>query len=398
MSPSILFLTSEVKGLAALRQARALGCTVYLLTKEKYRHADWPWEAINEPFFMPDLNNMEHVRHAVAYLARGRQIDLVIPLDDFEVETAAMVREHMRLPGMNASTARNFRDKLAMRTTAKLGGVRVPEFVGVFNYDRLREFMARVPAPWMLKPRGEASAMGIKKIHHSEELWRTLDTLGDQQSYFVLEQFVAGDVFHVDGLVHNGQLLFAAPHQYGRPPFEIYHGGGVYHTRTMDWNAPITRDLLDFNATLLHVLGMTRGATHAEYIRAQADGQLYFLECAARVGGANTAEMVEFATGINLWAEWVKMDVAEWRNEPYILPTPRQGYAAVMNCLAKQDWPNLEVYNDPEVVWRLKKEHHAGIILTTPEADRMTHLLGEYTRRFQEDFLMVLPPRDKAPD
>ena len=76
---------------------------------------------------------------------------------------------------------------------------------------------------------------------------------------------------------------------------------------------------------------MRRGATHTEYIRAYADGRLYFLETAARVGGANIAEAVEFATGINLWAEWARIEVAQLRGEPYQLPPVRAGYAGVIN-------------------------------------------------------------------
>ena len=57
------------------------------------------------------------------------------------------------------------------------------------------------------------------------------------------------------------------------------------------------------NAALAPSLGMVRGVTHAEYIRAHADGRYYFLEIAARVGGAFIADLVDVSTGINLWRE-----------------------------------------------------------------------------------------------
>ena len=393
---TLLFLTSDVKGFPFIREAKKHNCRVLLLTLDRFRDAEWPHESIDDKFYMPDLFNVEHVMNAVSYLARNHPIDQIVPLDDFEVETAAILREHLRLPGMNISLAKNFRDKLAMRTTARNAGVCVPKFTGVFHYDRLREFVARVPPPWLLKPRAEASAMGIKKLTHANELWPLLNSLGDRQSHYVLEQFVPGDVFHVDGLVWEGELLFAAPHQYGRPPMEVYHGGGVFFTRTMDWNAPETNELLDFNRGLLKALGAVRGATHAEYIRAHADGKIYFLECAARVGGANIAEAVEFATGINLWAEWAKMEIAFLRGEAYHLPETRRDYAAVLNCLARQEWPDLSAYDDAEVVWRLKKNYHAGLILTTPDADRLQSLLTSYSRRFAQDFLAVAPPLESG--
>ncbi|MBL8056161.1 MAG: hypothetical protein JNK29_05650 [Anaerolineales bacterium] len=389
---TILCLTSEVKGAAFIRQAKRLGCRVLLLTREKFRDAEWPRESLDDVFFMPSLENVPHVLNAVSYLARGQAIDQIVPLDDFEVETAGFLREHLRLPGPGVSLARHFRDKLAMRTVAAAAGVRVPAFTGVFNHERLRDFMARVPAPWLLKPRAEASAMGIKKLHGPDELWPLLETLGDKQSHYVLEQFLPGDVFHVDGLVWERELRFAAASGYGRPPLDVYQGGGVFYTRVLEWEAPATRELLDFNAQTVRALGAEHGATHAEYIRAHADGQLYFVECAARVGGANIAEAVEFATGVNLWAEWARLEVAALRGEAYAPPEARHGYAAVLNCLARQEWPDLAPYADPEVVWRLHKPYHAGLILATPDAARLQALVEAYSRRFAQDFLAVAPP------
>lgn len=389
---TLLCLTSEVKGAAFIRAAKRLGCRVLLLTREKFRDAEWPRESLDDLFFMPSLENVQHVINAVSYLARAQAIDQVVPLDDFEVETAGFLREHLRLPGMGVSLARHFRDKLAMRTVAAAAGVRVPAFTGVFTHDRLRAFMDRVPAPWLLKPRAEASAMGIKKLRGPDELWPALETLGDKQSHFVLEQFLPGDVFHVDGLVWDGELRFAAASGYGRPPLDVYQGGGVFHTRVLEWEAPATRELLDFNARTVRALGAGHGATHAEYIRAHADGQLYFVECAARVGGANIAEAVEFATGVNLWAEWARIEVAALRGEAYALPETRRGYAAVLNCLARQEWPDLSPYADPEVVWRLHKPYHAGLILATPDPARLQSLVEAYSRRFAQDFLAVAPP------
>ena len=146
-------------------------------------------------------------------MARGRRFDRIVALDEFDQETAAQVREHMRLPGMNISTTNCYRDKLAMRTSARKLGFLVPEFCGIFFYDDLRDYMERVPAPWLLKPRAEASALGIRKIEDSEKLWRTLDDLGDEQSRFLLEQFIPGDIFHVDSIVSQGEvdLLCRAP-------------------------------------------------------------------------------------------------------------------------------------------------------------------------------------------
>ena len=396
MTQTILCLASYFKGGAFLQAAKDAGLYVILITNEKFKDEPWPRESIDEFFDMPDLGRRPDIIHAVSYLARGRKIDLIVALDDYDVETAAHLREHFRMLGMGDSLARNFRDKLAMRTTARNGGILVPEFTGVFNYDHLREFMARVSPPWLLKPRSEASSMGIKKINHTDELWPILESLGDQQSFFVMEQFVPGDVYHVDGLVDNGEVLFSVAHKYAQPPLSVYAGGGVFITRSLDRESDESKSLVEMNKQVLKAMGIVRGATHSEYIKAHSDGQLYFLENAARVGGANIAECVEYATGINLWREWVRIEIANFRGQKYELPKSHSGYAGVINCLARQDWPDLSGYNDPEIIWRLNKKYHAGLIVSSPEAARVESLLNNYAERFSQDFLAVLPPKQSA--
>jgi biotin carboxylase len=206
---TILCMASFLKGHEFLRECKRQGCRVLLLTLARLQDADWPRDAIDDVFYMPDLYRREDVVHGVSYLARTEQIARIIPLDEFDLEMASALREHLRLPGMGETTVRHFRDKLAMRMRAHEEGILVPEFTPILNYDRLREFMATVPAPWVLKPRLSASAIGIRKLHDSEQVWRALDELGDKQSFHLLERFVPGRVYHVDALVWEREVRFA---------------------------------------------------------------------------------------------------------------------------------------------------------------------------------------------
>ena len=80
-------------------------------------------------------------------MARGRRFDRVVALDEFDLETAAQIREHMRIPGMGVTSTAYYRDKLAMRTGASESGFLVPEFCRVLNYDELRAYMKASPGP-----------------------------------------------------------------------------------------------------------------------------------------------------------------------------------------------------------------------------------------------------------
>ena len=396
MAPTILCLASYFKGGAFLEECKRLGCHTILITSQDLEHEAWPREAIDEFFVMPFANLFKQpdVTNAVSYLARNRKLDRIIALDDFDVETVADLREHLRIPGMGGSTARYFRDKLAMRVQARDEGIPVPEFVHALNYDDLRDYMHRVPGPWVLKPRSEASSMGIRKVNSAGELWPILDELGDRQSFYVLEKFVPGDVFHVDSIIWNKKVLFTVCSKYGLPPMAVYQGGGVFITGNLPYNAPEEQALQALNREVIAAMGMVRGVTHAEFIRAEADGTFHFLEIAARVGGANIDLMLEHATGINLWREWARLELAHLAGHEYELPPTHQDYAGLVVSLARQPWPDTSAYNDPELVWRLQKEHHVGFIVAAPDPGRVQQLISGYAGRIAQDFMASAPPKE----
>jgi len=394
MDERILCITTYEKGQAFMRQCASMGCRPVLLTVEKLKDADWPRDILEDVLTMPPNLSLEEIIRTVAYVARGWKIDRIVALDEFDMETVAALREHMRIPGMGRTTTAHFRDKLAMRFEAQRAGALVPEFAPVLNYDDLRAYMANVPAPWVLKPRAEASAIGIRKIHDSEQLWRTLDELGDRQSYYLLERFVPGDIYHVDAITSERQVVFTATSRYGKPPMQVMHEGGVFTTRIVERSGDDAQELTALNTRLIPAMGLVRGVTHAEYIRAK-DGRFYFLEVAARVGGAFIADVIEFATGVNLWAEWARIEVSSMRGEPYTLPYTKQDYAGSVLCLAKTAEPDTSMFDAPEIVYRMKKHHHAGLIVRSPDPDRVRALLEDYSVRFARAYLAVAPVPDK---
>jgi len=200
-------------------------------------------------------------------------------------------------------------------------------------------------------------------------------------------------VYHIDSVVSENEVVFSNVSQYGKPPMNVAHGG-VFTTFTVPRGSEDDTALRAINLDLIAALGLLRGVAHAEFIKAKDDGQFYFLECAARVGGAYINEMVETATGINLWREWARIEIVGG-DGTYELPAARQDYAGVILSLARQEDPDTSPYNDPEVHLRIKKHHHAGLVLKSSDPDRIPGLLQDYARRFAEEFMAVEPLRDK---
>lgn len=398
--PTFVCLASYFKGAEFIRECERQGARVILVTKEKTLHEDWPRESLADIIALPNDAGPELFIYLVSQLGRPQKIDRIIALEEFDVITAGLIREHLCIDGMTSAEARIFRDKLLMRVRASDAGIKVPDFVHVLNYEDLRDYMSRVPPPWVMKPRSDVSAIGIKKLEESERVWREIDALDARENlrerspYYLLERYIAGDVFHVDSLVKDRKVVYAGASAYGRPPMDVTHQGGVFISSTVKRGSNDERELLKLNRKLIGALGLKDGAAHAEFIKSKENGEFYFLEIASRVGGAYIAESLEAASGINIWREWARIEIA-LDNGSYKLPAPRKEYGGVVLSLSRQEYPDTSAYTDEEIVYRVTKRHHAGLVVRSTKQDRVEELLDSYARRFSEEFTAIVPPPER---
>jgi biotin carboxylase len=392
---NFLCITTYFKGEDFLKSCKADGNNVYLLTKKKLENENWPWESIEDVFYIDDWNQ-EDVAKGIAYKFRTIKFDRFVALDDFDVEKVALLREHFRMPGMGRTTAHYFRDKLAMRIKAKAENVNVPEFTSLFNNDDINAYADTIPAPWLLKPRMEASATGIKKIHSKDELWQMVHDLGDERDNYLVEKFAPGDVFHVDGLNVDGKVVFSRVSKYLDTPFEVAHGGGIFRSATSEIGSTIEKGLQKMNKQVMKAFGMQSGASHTEFIQSKATGELFFLETSSRVGGANLAKMVAFASGVNLWGEWAKIEATNLKKITYKLPKISNKYAGIVVSLSRFKHPDTASFTEAEIVWRMNKEWHIGLIVVSDSSERVLELLDNYTHRIATAFHASAAAPDKS--
>jgi len=384
---TFLCISNYFKGSAFLIALKKAGNQVYLITSEKLKENNWPREYIDEIFFMPgqDLDwDLETLLIGVGGLMKGVKIDAIVALDDYDVEKATFLRENLRIPGMGQTTGRYFRDKLAMRMRAREAGVLVPAFSALFNDEEINHFADTVPPPWVLKPRSEASAHGIIKVHDKDSLWQNIHEMGNNRLRYLVEQFKPGDVYHADGLNLDGKNLFCTVSKYLATPMEISQGGGIFRSANVPYGSEDDKSMREANQKVMKAFGMKNGASHTEFIKGREDGQVYFLETSSRVGGAHLAEMVEGATDINLWTEWAKIEDSVVKGQKYTLPKVKKGYAGIVLTLSKFQDPDLSAFNDPEVCFRVPLDYHAGLIVKSDKHARIRELLDDYAERLSQ--------------
>ncbi len=396
---TIVCISCYYKGYDFMDEMKQLGNKIILVTSENLKEKDWPWHAIDEVFYMPEVKpsvwNLDHLIQGFSFLMQTRKVDAVIALDDYDVEKAALIRESFRIPGMGQTTHRYFRDKLAMRQKAKSSGIHVPEFTAVFNNDEVNDFVEKVPAPWVLKPRSEASASGIKKLTSKYDLWEALNALGEERHLFLLESFKPGDVYHVDSLTFNKEIVFTSASKYLAPPMQVSHEGGVFRTKTLGRYSDEFKALEDANEKVLSNFGLMNGATHTEFIRSKEDGKYYFLETSSRVGGAHIPDLVEASSNINIWREWAKIEDALLRGNHYEISKPTGYYSGLIIALIKDKEPNYSEFESEEVVKFLPIDYHVGIVYKSNDSTVVQEKLDKAAEKIHAEMLNILPPKSK---
>jgi biotin carboxylase len=403
MKRHIVCIASEFKGNEFLEAAQNAGWDVTLVTRKCLLDNSWAWSTLSEVKTVPDDAQAGDYVRTIANLAGSRAIDRVVGLDEFDVITAALAREHLCLPGMSSSYLRRFRDKLTMRKIASEAGIPCPPFTGAFNTATIAKYLEDVPGPWIVKPRHEVSAFGIRKCETEADVWAVLNDLDernnwrDHPSQFIIERFIEGRVFHVDSIVEGGKVRACGASVYGTTPFKVSHYGGVFSSSIVDYGSDERKQLETLNRALLMAFEFDRGVTHAEFLQSAETGEFFMVEVACRVGGAYIANVLEHACNFNLWREWAKLETAT-REKPYKLPRVRKDYAGITLALAKVDEPDTTHYSDPEIVYRVNKAKHVGLIFCSNERTRVDELIDRYTANITNDFLAVAPVKERYDD
>jgi biotin carboxylase len=403
MKKHIVCVASFFKGNDFFEECHEAGWRVTLVTSKNLLDESWAWTALSDVKTVESSASAEDYIRAVANIAGSYPIDRIVGVDEFDVLTAAKAREHLQIEGMSGSFALRFRDKLRMRRMARATGLPCPEFTETFNANEINVFLDSVPAPWIIKPRTEVNAFGIKKCETKDEIWQTLNgfdarnTWRDHPSQFLIERFVEGRVFHVDSIIENGKVPACGVSRYGTTPLSVSRDGGVFTTSIVPYKSAERRELERLNKQLLKAFEYKRGIAHAEFLQCAKTGKFYLLEIASRVGGAYIADVLEQACGFNLWREWAKLEIDDEEN-PYQLPKCRQEYAGIALALAKEDQPDTSHYTDAEIVRRISKPNHVGLIFHSQKHDRIEELLSVYTERITSDFLAVAPTKERYDD
>ena len=192
--------------------------------------------------------------------------------------------------------------------------------------------------------------------------------------------------------------MFSVVHNMGARRCNLMHGGGVFTTQTVDRASLDWKELTAMNRGIAPSLGMVRGVTHAEFVRSHASGSFYFLEVSANISNSLIPDVVKAASGIDLMREWARLEVADLRGQPYVLPEVFESYSGLVQCLSLAGEPHTDGFDDAEIIARMKKPNQAGLIVRSDRPQRVKQLLDEYSQRFTDQLMEHVPDRPALED
>jgi len=241
----------------------------------------------------------EPQRSRARELIRRYGVSQIVGTHERDQDRAAALRAEFGLPGQQLDTVVPYRDKAVMKQYAEAAGIPVAPHATVAGPSELAAFVEQHGLPVVVKPRWGASSMGLHIVSTEAELAALRGEL-DRTGYedLLVEAFVTGDMYHVDGLVIDGKVVTIWPSMYQYSLSSFATDTGPRLDVMLDDADPLTHRLIDFGQRVLDAFpSHEHFAFHIEVFRTP-DDQLVLCEAACRAGGAGIREVHRAAFGI----------------------------------------------------------------------------------------------------
>ncbi|MFW2380287.1 MAG: ATP-grasp domain-containing protein [Acidimicrobiales bacterium] len=231
-------------------------------------------------------------------------------LENMQV-TLATVRERLGIPGMDAATAENFRDKARMKGVFRSAGIPCARNARADNADTVRQVWSDWKTPIVVKPLAGMGARNTFRINDSDGLKRWLaHSPPGTDAPVLLEEFLEGREYSFESVLIDGELVWHSICRYDPTPLTVVENPWIQWSvvlpRRIDGDefAPIR----DLGTQAIRALGMTTGLSHMEWFQ-RPDGSIAISEVGARPPGAQIASLMSWAHDTNMYAAWAGLVV-----------------------------------------------------------------------------------------
>lgn len=236
-------------------------------------------------------------------------VDLIASSSEDDVLRAARLRRRLGLPGQSEESAVAYRDKLTMKQTLQLAGIRVPAMTPLVRPSDLLDFADKFGLPVVVKPARGMGSAGVRFLTGPGDVTRFLESgampaapRGTER--WMAEEFIDGPLFHVDGVTVDGTVLHCWPARYSSGNAQAAQASSILSSILLAPEDPFTSVLQGFAARVHAALPAPPFPTsfHLE-AWIGADGTPILCEVACRTGGGPVAATYQNAFGVHLSKE-----------------------------------------------------------------------------------------------
>lgn len=240
----------------------------------------------------------------VESIYRETPFDYVFCRAEVDIIRAAQIRSHYGLPGQDVNSAVCYRDKFLMKETLSRASIKMAPFRKIDSAEELMAFASTNGMPLVVKPRLASGSSGVVIIKSPTELQSYLQQNNNQITNMLAEDYVDGEMFHIDGLVVEGKLTFIQPFRYVNNCLS-YRDNLYIGNVPLDQNDPLHARLVSSVQEILHAMPVTQHfAFHCEMWVTPTD-EIVFCEIASRTGGGMISFLIEEMAGFNIDKAWL---------------------------------------------------------------------------------------------
>ena len=231
--------------------------------------------------------------------------DAVQTSDEWALVTAGLLALHFGCRAVDTVTAVRFRDKSVQKQCVAEAGIPTARVTVIDDVHDVGDITELEYGRAVLKPAAGAATARTSVVDSLDQLRELSARYREERSpqrTFVLEEYIGGDEWIVDGFVWNGELRFSAVGRYGSPCLTTVDEGEPLVLRHFDpkdeaWAYELAEPVVH---RALEALGLRDGVFHMELFHQPDTGRLVFSECAARRGGALIHEQIQAKFGVHL--------------------------------------------------------------------------------------------------
>lgn len=270
------------------------------------------------------IHDIEQVRQTTMQILSERELHRVLSPFELGLPVAAYLRSYFGLPGLSYETANLFTNKYLMKRRATAAGLLVPACRVAFTLRDVLPKAADLGWPVVIKPVLGGGSLDVVVLDDPDAFAQfcaspEADSIRRLTVPLIVEEYVELEAeYHCDGIVHDGEIRFAAPSKYLVPLLGCPSDLNASHVLAPDHAD--RAEILDLHARTVHAFGLQSGVTHMEFLKTR-DGLLAG-EIACRPGGGGIPDAIRLQYGIDIWRAFLETSLGL---EPELRLTEREG-------------------------------------------------------------------------